>query len=401
MNVLFVSDFEISPIAGGMEKLIHTISREFMKRGIGCYEAVFRFKNIGKSSSFDGVLDLEGGICFEKINDFIVENKVDVVITALSQKRNFVPYMSKLYAITQSVGCKLVYGFYNMPGFELKANMPFRLALSRLRNGEKTTDILLPFVTTLFNKCGISFLLEFLLRKKLKSALYSDLVVVLAEKYIDDYKRLLKLDVKDVPFVAIPNPLSFEKTEEMVDLSQKGKNVINISRYDVAHKGQTYLLDVWCEIENDLRLQEWKLILVGYGQDEQYVLDYAKKKNLQRVEFRGACDPRELYKQSSIYAKTSYFEGLPMVVLDAMQYAVVPISVDSYGAVYDIIDDCNSGMIAKSGDIEDYVAKLKTLMLDETKRMKMAQLGQNVYDRFSTEAVVERWISVLNDLIKQ
>lgn len=395
MRILFISDYEISSIAGGIEKVVHTLSREFMQRGIKCYSAYYEFKGVGKTSVFDSTVQISDTDC---LISFIREQKIDVIITALAKKKNFVPLMPKLYDATRGLNCRVIYGYYNMPGYELAGKMDIDLFRYRLKCGGDIKNSILTFGVSCVSRSFLNVLMRYFIGHKLFYGTKSDMIYVLSSHYIEPYKKLVG-NYSDTPFMAIGNPLSFVQEECRINLSEKEKIVINVSRFDVVHKCQNDLLDIWREIENDAAYDDWKLLLVGYGQDELFLKGYAAELDLKRVEFVGVCDPRKLYEKASIYALTSAFEGLPMVLLDAEQYGVVPVSVDSYAAVHDIIQDNQNGFIVKYGNKTDFVRCLKELMSDAEKRNAMSVKCLDAINKFDKDIIVNEWISNLQRLI--
>lgn len=397
MNVLFLSDFEITPISGGVEKIVHVLTTNFRSDGMRCFLAYFQENKVGSRTEFDDYLFLEDGAKFSLIEDFIVRNRVDVIITAMSQKRHYMVYMPQLYVITRPLGVKVIYGYYVMPGADARGVMDCSLAFHRIKNGEDKKAVLSQLFITWCNRLGLNPLLNKLLKKKLSIARFADMVVVLSDAYIAKYKSLIS-NVIDVPFVAIPNPLMVDNNADNSSLENKEHLVINVSRFDVVHKRQNDLIDIWKIVEKNKALSDWRLILVGYGQDEKYLHDYAIKKGVKRVEFLKAQDITLLSKKASIYASTSAFEGLPMVIVEAMQCGVVPVSVDSFDAVYDIIDDDKNGSIVRFGNKKEFAQKLSALMSDDNRRKKMALASIEKSKNFDLDTVLAKWKSTINQI---
>ena len=52
MNILFLTDYEISPTAGGIERVIDSLTVSFESKGICCYSAYCAKKNIGNVTEF-------------------------------------------------------------------------------------------------------------------------------------------------------------------------------------------------------------------------------------------------------------------------------------------------------------------------------------------------------------
>ena len=149
-------------------------------------------------------------------------------------------------------------------------------------------------------------------------------------------------------------------------------------------------------IEKAQRFSDWKLRIVGYGEDEGYYRRLTKKLNLQNVSFEGKKDPFEYYRTASLFMMTSAHEGFGIVLLEAQQMGAVPIAFDSFATVHDIITDGVNGFLVQDGDIQAYASKMQTLMDDAGMRKQMAEAGIQMLDRFSVENITQKW----NDLFE-
>ena len=97
---------------------------------------------------------------------------------------------------------------------------------------------------------------------------------------------------------------------------------------------------------------------------------------------------------------TSAFEGFGMTLVEAQQYGVVPMAMDSYLSLHDIVENGINGIIIENDNIEEYVSKLKKLMSNETERRSMAYAGLDSCKRFSVKAIVDHWEKLFNQLME-
>ncbi len=94
----------------------------------------------------------------------------------------------------------------------------------------------------------------------------------------------------------------------------------------------------------------------------------------------------------------SKFEGLPMVILEAQQMGVVPIVMDSFSAVHDIIEDKVNGFIVPNNSIVKMRQRLRSLMLNQAMLKEKALNGMETVKRFSVEHVVSMWEQLFQDM---
>lgn len=222
----------------------------------------------------------------------------------------------------------------------------------------------------------------------------SDLIVVLSKYYISELESYIGL--KSNKICCINNPNSLPPTN--VNYSNKDKVVLYVGRLDAFQKQPKELLKVWRKIYKDCK--DWKLVLVGDGDNRTALENYVRCHKLDRVYFEGQIDNvEEYYNKASILCLVSRIEGQPMVLTEGMGRGCVPISYDSYGAVYDIIEDGVDGYIIPYKDTGAYARALKNLMANSKLRNGMAQAAHNKVKQFSLDKIVSDWTKTIKDLM--
>jgi glycosyltransferase involved in cell wall biosynthesis len=71
----------------------------------------------------------------------------------------------------------------------------------------------------------------------------------------------------------------------------------------------------------------------------------------------------EILESASIFVLPSYFEGLPMSLLEAMS-AALPIVASAVGGIPEAITDGVEGYLVTPGDVEGLRGAIKKLLLD-------------------------------------
>ena len=157
-------------------------------------------------------------------------------------------------------------------------------------------------------------------------------------------------------------------------------------------------MKIWKHIQLDKEFNEWHLYIVGDGKDKSFYLDFTRNNNIPNVHFEGRRYPIPYYKRASIFAMTSAFEGFPMSIIEAQQNGVVPIVMDSFLSVHDIIDNDVNGVLISYGNTTMFAESLKSLMKDEMQRNKLAIKGLETCRRFNIETVVDRWEEIFEKM---
>ena len=215
------------------------------------------------------------------------------------------------------------------------------------------------------------------------------------------YDKFIVLTEEDKTFwseknnvVVIPNPLPFE-TPEKPDLS--AKRVLCVGRIST-DKGIDRLLSIWSKVS--VNYPDWKLSLIGDVVDSE-LLKQIKDLNLEKsVEIIAATrNIQEEYLKSSVYVMTSRFEGLPMVLLEAISVGLPVVSYTFKCGPRDVINDEVDGFLVEEDDEPNFVERLGLLLGDQKLRETMSKNAKINSERFSVETVMNKWDKLFLELI--
>ncbi len=120
-----------------------------------------------------------------------------------------------------------------------------------------------------------------------------------------------------------------------------------------------------------------------------------------QVHFEGWIAKNEkeaLFEKCSVFVLPTYFEAMPMSVLEAMSYGLATITTE-VGGIPQIIQNGENGVFITPGDINEIAETTTAILLDEEKKKF---LGENAIDKikndFSEDSVVEKVYQVYLDL---
>ena len=222
--------------------------------------------------------------------------------------------------------------------------------------------------------------------------------VFLSNSFVDDAKKLLgKVDKNKL--CAIGNPLPYEISTDKVDFSKKTNTILYVGRM-IELKRVHFLLDVWSDIQDSAIAQDWTFILVGDGVTLKDEKEYAKKLNCKRLEFTGFQDPRQYYEKADILALASNSEGFGMVLVEAQQYGCVPIVLDSFSAVHDIIESGRNGILVEDNNRGEFKEELLGLMQNTDKRRLIAKNAIQDCKKFSVKNIVDQWEKLFREVMR-
>ncbi len=161
------------------------------------------------------------------------------------------------------------------------------------------------------------------------------------------------------------------------------------------------VIDTWNDLEE--RFPDWRLTIVGDGEDRGNLENHVKALGLKRVSFEGFQKPVPYYERASILLLTSDFEGFPLVLAECMSFGVIPAVYDSYSAVRDIIADGKDGFVIpyhKEGyRAEEAADMLASIMQDDGKREQMALAAIEKSKEYSVEKIYGEWMTTLKKLL--
>ena len=105
------------------------------------------------------------------------------------------------------------------------------------------------------------------------------------------------------------------------------------------------------------------------------------------------------FLSSCIFAMTSISEGLPMVLLEAMQYGVPCIAYETDSGIKDIIDDGENGYVITGRNETDFIEKMNYLLGNEKELKKFQKNAISKSKKFSSENLSKKWIDILEQKI--
>ena len=143
-----------------------------------------------------------------------------------------------------------------------------------------------------------------------------------------------------------------EKANEPCDLLKKDcVNLVAVGRLD-KFKCYKHLLKVYKYVNE--RNKNTRLIIVGDGVEKPSLIELAEKLNLEKsVVFVGnAENPFAYMKKSDIFIMSSYMEGFPNVMVEAMACGLPIISTDCYTGPREILSTDSSRGTGSAKNIE-------------------------------------------------
>lgn len=230
------------------------------------------------------------------------------------------------------------------------------------------------------------------LARKIKSV-YPKLkkVIVLTEHERSVYNSL---GCKNIEI--IPNAYSF-LPESQAKLNNK--IVLSIGHFN-EQKRRDLLVQAWKYVID--KHPDWKLVIIGDGHQR---LDTIKL--IQDLGLTNTIDIKQPtsqiigeYLDASIYAQSSEYEALPMVLIEAKTSGIACVSFDIVSGPREIINDGKDGFLVPFSNTKAMADKINLLIENESLRKEYGSSARkDALNRYSPEKIYTVWQDFLNEVI--
>ena len=147
----------------------------------------------------------------------------------------------------------------------------------------------------------------------------------------------------------------------------------------------------------------WKWDIYGEGPLREQVERAIKERKLENNVFLkgNRTDVIQLYKKYAFFVMTSYYEGLPLALLEAKSSLLPIISFDCPTGPSEIITDGYDGFLVENGNIERMTEQIIKLIEDAELRRKFSEHSAKKLEDFQKEKIAKQWITLINELCKE
>ena len=223
---------------------------------------------------------------------------------------------------------------------------------------------------------------------------YSDVYVLLSKSFLKSFRKFAFLNnTSKVAVIANPLTVDLNDDKNIVKL----KEILFVGRLVNIQKRVDRILDIWSLIHK--KYCDWKLVIVGDGEDRKILERKAQDLQLKNIEFTGYKAPIEYYKRTSILLLTSDYEGFPLVLAEAMNFGAVPCVYNCCSAIYDIINDSINGFVIPK-DVESAIPykiaeKIEMLITSPELLKQMSTDAIKKSKMYSLDEIFKAWDSIM------
>lgn len=281
----------------------------------------------------------------------------------------------------------------------IHCHTPLGGALARLAaSGVRRTGTKVIYTAHGFHFCEGAPLMNWLIYYPIEKYLsrHTDSLITINQEdfYLATRKRFKAKEIKLIHGVGVDTE-QFKPVDEKTKASLResfGYQADDFLLFNAAefnkNKNQQYLIHSLALIKDDI--PRAKLLLAGEGDLLVECQKLSQELGVNHmVDFLGfRKDIEQLLKASDVAVASSFREGLPVNIMEAMATGLPIVSVDNRGH-RDLVDDQVNGLMISTFDPLLFAEQLKTLANDLELRERLGRSGRKmIEERFSTQKIL-------------
>ncbi len=163
-------------------------------------------------------------------------------------------------------------------------------------------------------------------------------------------------------------------------------------------KGLTYFFRAAAKL-SDEALPDFSVVIVGEGTLKEALTSEAMSLKLSNVHFTGfQRETPRFFKLFDVFVFPSLFEGLPVVLIEAMAAGCAVVST-TIGSVTELIDNGKSGLLVPPRDPDAIATALKKVLTNEALRRELGEQARfRANSKFSVETMIKRTEAIYKSL---
>lgn len=181
--------------------------------------------------------------------------------------------------------------------------------------------------------------------------------------------------------------LSKVQLRENLNLPKKDLLGIYVARF-VSSKNHLFLIDLL----RNVNLDNFKLVLIGDGDEKQKVIEYAKSKSvIHKVIFTGYVHQSKIshyLKACDLYLHPSKFEGFGLSIIEAMA-AGLPVVI--FNDIY--LDEFEKGVLVANNENE-YINLTEKILRDQSLRTTLGNLNKLHSREFDISITAQKYFEL-------
>lgn len=167
----------------------------------------------------------------------------------------------------------------------------------------------------------------------------------------------------------------------------------------VEQKGYGDMIDVFASIRSE-RL--CNLLILGQGPLEnelrQKIAALGLTDDIKLIGF--VKNPWKYIRRSTLFLSTSYWEGLPLILLEVMALGIPAVCTDCDYGPREVIDNKRNGFLVPVGDLQEIAERVSTVLaMNREERLVLSKEAMCRASDFDTKVFFEKYSKILQELV--
>lgn len=186
---------------------------------------------------------------------------------------------------------------------------------------------------------------------------------------------------------------SMLKKEKSIGLEIRKNKIIFIGRFS---KAKNLPKMIACAEKLREIYPDFQLDMYGTGDQVELIKQLIKQNKLENnVHLCGFCNDKNIYDQYSLQWLTSDYEGLSLVLVEALANGVPTVSTNWGEGVFEVISNGENGYIENT--IDSFVEKTVNLLTNQELLTEISVNALNSFELFSKENAYKKWTKILEE----
>lgn len=193
------------------------------------------------------------------------------------------------------------------------------------------------------------------------------------------------------------NILKEEKIDESI-FNQRKPIVLSVARLDLNQKDFLTLIKAFSIVLKEI---DAYLVIVGEGSDKDKIEKSIKELKIEdRVFLLGhKTNPYKYMKNSSVFVLSSFHEGMPIVLIEALACEVPVIATDCNFGPRELLANGEYGILVSVGDYEKMAESIKKLLIDKNLSNQFIIKGKKRILDFLKEVSLKKYEQLIEEFI--
>lgn len=220
---------------------------------------------------------------------------------------------------------------------------------------------------------------------------FSDLIISNSKSSTNFFKRYTLNSKK---CITIYNPLKLFKVSKNF---KRNKNLLlAVGRLE---KQKNFSCLIKAIKISKLKNPKLRLTIVGKGKEKKKLISLTNKLNLKKeIRFVGYKNPKKYYSTHGIMILSSFFEGLPNVLLESMSYKLPIVSSDCYSGPREILSNNKYGYLCRINDEYDLAKKILFVNNNYNSAIKKIKAGNKSLSNYDFKNQSIEYLKAVNSI---